>query len=445
MTRSTRTRRALPLVAVVVAAVLGAGTVAHAAPASPTPTSSGPPSGTPTSSPPEGPPPCDPTDPTAVGDCATGPKAKQEMIDVVDPATGQKHEYGPVWVIRPLIVMDEYVGPTHKRVDRRIQIDHPCGFYRTYDGNRMWTYPAPEYFRGRYPDSSHWWTYGSSPPSTSTFNFLQLPDGVGLIEPDWIYSVTLTPGEHYNSPIHLTPAQVYDHRTDTGGYWWNYNCDYTKYRGIDNVEHTPGWLKARLAQLHQQQPVDWEFWQTGQENPPAIPPPFFDPRDIANVAVPAPNLQFAPPEDANTRIVTAETRLPTWTWVTPYDPAAQNQDNEQLKDQIGRYPVEVKIAGPPAMDVVATPGPITVSGLPDGASTHLACNGGGTIYHAGMAPDASNCTITFARATDPDADPVNLTFTQTWRVTANGRPAGTLRKNASYNFRVRETQSAGGN
>lgn len=384
---------------------------------------------------------CDTSDPTSTGDCITDSQiykipTKSITNYRVNGELRTDYESFEVPAIRPLSYVEAWTGPDEEYT--RIPIEHPCTFVQTYSGGRMFEYPAKDQFRyNAIPKAprANYITDGSNPPASGSFHRLQMDRGIGSLEAPSQEVNSDAYGGTYRSRLNLSYERVYAHRGDEAGHWWAYQCIYDDYNGLTDYNDVPGWLQTKLTELHLQlgpgydsaanvplTPYQnlWRYWQDGQEAPPTVEPPVLPPDDYAELAVPDLDLDFAPVRSKT------QVRFPTWLWV---------------ENEVSGYPIRIQANGD---TIVAEPQPLEVEGLPDGSDEELACTGGGEVW-TGDRDAETDCSVQFGQGT-PEGEKLKLTFTQRWKITVNGDPIGDeVERTAAYNFRVRSSQSAGGN
>lgn len=388
---------------------------------------------------------CAQWDPTSPGTCVVSAVPFDETIRYPDPAWNPDNHGGAaapiltahVPAINEPVTIDAVGGPNgtlHKRLTR----PGPCSYYRTFDPKRIVEYPAPDQFKDAGVPATYWIPNIGKPPPTRSFLNMQLPSGIGWVELPHEGFVRLDVRNgvtaRYDSTIKLgyfKPDNVddvryttaWEHRNDSGkGWWWTYQCSFTRYNQVSNVAATP-WELQVLDRLHAENPYPWEFWRIGQENPPPPSRAPYPVPDLIKLAIPDLHVQSAPPPDA------AEVKL---------------RDSLWIRDDFARYPITVRDGGDTA---VATPGPLQIAGgVPSGAPHDFTCSDGGTRNPDGNLD--TDCWIRFPRST-PQGHPLKITFRQTWRITLNGRPVagadGTVTRQQAIDFTIRQTQATGGN
>jgi hypothetical protein len=185
------------------------------------------------------------------------------------------------------------------------------------------------------------------------------------------------------------PDDFRDHENDDGN-WWSWQCNSGNFDGSiqEFFDYVDQWSQDNPGQI---------WVPAGQAPPqPPVPPEILMAiaYDVMEDMVRMPTVSFNP---AQRSIVNLE----TWMW---FDPAAWE-------------PVSVTASGGGnSVTVTATPGRVSVSGVP--GATETACTGGGRPYGGGGGTD---CSITFDRSSGGQPDQRwHFQVSLTWDVTAVG-------------------------
>ncbi len=185
------------------------------------------------------------------------------------------------------------------------------------------------------------------------------------------------------------PDGFRDYENEDGN-WWSWRCSSGNFDGSiqEFFDYVDQWSADNPGQV---------WVPTGQAPPqPPVPPAILMAiaYDVMEDMVQMPTVRFNP---AQRSIVNLE----TWMW---FDPAAWE-------------PVSVTASGGGnSVTVTATPGRVSVSGVP--GATETACTGGGRPYTSGGGTD---CSLTFGRSSGGQPDQRwHFQVSLTWDVTAVG-------------------------